>query len=247
MYRGGASLGCTPVKWAVVAPPGSTWEADLVSVLGDLFEHEVVCAHAPDDLRGADCVALCGDEGWCGTLVAQAMAAETLGRAVVQYAEDGLVLAIGEGFGAACGLGLLPGRVVDNVPAGFIGRMVELRVESVANAWAERAMVGDTWKMPLRTTAGRFVAEEPELDRLERDGLVLLRYVKNPNGSARDIAAIMSPSRSVLGVAVHPENVVDASLIEVQWPGLDSGRVLFDSIADWVEEGLRRGSVESQR
>lgn len=235
------------MKWAVVAPPGSTWESDFVSVLRDLFEHEVVCAHAPEELRGADCVALSGDDAWCDTLVAQAVAAETLGRAVVQYAADGLVLAIGEGFGAACGLGLLPGRVVENEPEGFIGRMVGLRVDSVANAWAERAMVGDTWRMPLRTAAGRFAAEEPELDRLERDGLVLLRYEQNPNGSARDIAAIMNPSRNVLGIAVHPENVVDASLVQVQWPGLDSGRVLFDSIADWVEEGLRRGSVESQR
>ncbi len=236
------------MKWAVVAPPGSTWESDLVSVLRDLFEHDVVRAYEPDAIRGTDCVALCGDEAWCGAFASQAIAAGTLGRAVVEHAAaGGLTLATGAGFGAACSLGLLPGRLVANEPAGFVGRMVALRVEGVANAWAERAMVGDVWRMPVRTATGRYVAEDSELDRLERDGLVLLRYVDNPNGSSRDIAAVMGPRRNVLGIAVHPENVVDASLVEVQWPGLDSGRLFFESISDWVEDGAHRGSIESQR
>lgn len=235
------------MRWAIVAPPGSTWETDLVSVLRDLFEHDVVCARESADLATAECVALAGDEPWRDAFVAQARAAGTLGRAVVQHASDGLVLAIGAGFGAACALDLLPGELVRNEPEGFIGRMVGLRVEGVGNPWAERAMVGDVWRMPLRTATGCYRADDAQLDRLERDGLVLLRYETNPIGSARDIAAIMSPARNVLGIAVHPENVVDASLVEVQWPGLDSGRVLFDSVSDWVEEGLRRGSIESQR
>lgn len=230
-----------------MAPPGSSWESDLGSVLRDLFEHDVVFAREASDLSAVDCIALAGDDAWRDAFVAQARAAETLARAVVEYAREGLLLAIGAGFGAVCALDLLPGELTENEPEGFVGRMVGLRVEGVGNPWAERAMVGDTWRMPLRSAAARYQAEENELDRLERDGLVLLRYEVNPSGSAREIAAIMSPGRNVLGIAVHPENVVDASLVEAQWPGLDSGRILFDSIADWVEEGLRRGSIESQR
>ena len=56
-----------------------------------------------------------------------------------------------------------------------------------------------------------------------------------------------SPGHNVLGIALHPENVVDASLVEPQWPGLESGRVLFESIVDWVESGVHHGVVESER
>ncbi|MDG2305981.1 MAG: phosphoribosylformylglycinamidine synthase subunit PurQ [Candidatus Binatia bacterium] len=236
------------MRWALVAPPGSSWESDFVAVLRDLFEHRVVCAREPTDLRDVDCVALCGDETWARTFVSQAVAAGTLGRAVAEHAsEGGLLLAIGAGFGAACSLGLLPGRLVPNEPEGFLGRMLPLRVEGVANAWAERAMVGDVWRLPVRSAAARFVAAKSELDQLDRDGLVLLRFTEDAVGSDRDIAAIMSPRRNVLGIAVHPENVVDASLVEPQWPGLDSGRILFESIADWVDVGAHRGSIESER
>lgn len=236
------------MKWAVVAPPDSSWESDLVAVLRDLLEHDVVAATSARELESADCVVLSGDGSWCDAVVAQAVAAETLGRALVEHAgRDRLLLGIGAGFGAACALGLLPGRLVPNEPSGFLGRMVSLRVEGVANPWAERAVVGDTWQMPLRSAAARFVAEDRVLDRLERDGRILLRYVRNPVGAARDIAGVMSPTGNVLGLAVHPENVVDASLVEAEWPGLESGRVLFESIADWVDGGVRRGSVESQR
>lgn len=235
------------MRWIVVAPEDSTWESDLTSVLRDLFEHQVGVAREPADLGGADAVVLCGDHAWADHFVSQSVAAQTLERAVVEYAQDGgLVLAVGSGFAVACALGLLPGRLERNEPEGFLARMVSLRVESVANPWAERATVGDVWHMPVRTRSGRFVATKAELDELERDGRILLRYVVNPVGASRDIAAIMNRRSNVLGISVHPENVVDASLVEAQWPGLDSGRVLFDSVADWVETGARR-AIESER
>ena len=36
-----------------------------------------------------------------------------------------------------------------------------------------------------------------------------LRYAANPNGSARDIAGILSANRRVLGLMPHPERAVD--------------------------------------
>ncbi len=236
------------MKWSILAPGDTRWLSDMAAVLGDLLDHEVVEATTPRVLSSVDGVVLCGDETWRKKIVAEAVAAGTLARAAVEYARDGgLLLAIGSGFGAACNLGLLPGDVLENQPGGFLSRMVGLRVEGIANPWAQRAMVGDVWEMPVRSEASRFVAPGADLDQLERDGLILLRYVDNPNGSARDIAAIMNRRRNVLGIAPHPENVVDASLVEPQWPGLESGRVFFESVADWVDEGAHRGPAESQR
>lgn len=236
------------MKWAIAAPPDSAWGSDLVAVLRDLLEHEVRLAESEDDLRGVDAVALSGDEAWCAALATEAMAAGTLGRGLADYARDGgLLLAIGAGFAAACALGLLPGELLRNEPEGFVCRMVGLRVQGIANPWAQRAVVGDLWRLPVRTACGRYRAEGAVLDQLERDGLVLLRYEENPTGSERDIAAVMNRRRNVLGITVHPENVVDASLVDPQWPGLDSGRILLESLAGWVEEGFHRGAVESSR
>ena len=46
----------------------------------------------------------------------------------------------------------------------------------------------------------------------------------NPNGSARDIAGILSETRTVLGMMPHPERLSDPAL------GGNDGRVLFDHL-----------------
>ena len=55
-----------------------------------------------------------------------------------------------------------------------------------------------------------------------------MRYAKgeNPNGSARDIAGILSEKRNVLGLMPHPERVVDKVL------GGTDGRALFQSLIE---------------
>jgi len=44
---------------------------------------------------------------------------------------------------------------------------------------------------------------------LEGEGRVAFRYAENPNGSARDIAGILSENRRVLGLMPHPERAID--------------------------------------
>ena len=55
---------------------------------------------------------------------------------------------------------------------------------------------------------------------------VMFRYKDNPNGSARDIAGILSEKRNVLGLMPHPERVVEAAL------GGTDGRALFKSLIE---------------
>ena len=82
---------------------------------------------------------------------------------------------------------------------------------------------------------GNYFADDATLDRLEGDGLVALRYATptgeatpeaNRNGSARNIAGILSPNLRVLGLMPHPENQVDPAI-----DGTD-GLPLFQSLAD---------------
>jgi len=69
------------------------------------------------------------------------------------------------------------------------------------------------------------VADEPTLDRLEGEGLVVARYVDdNPNGSLRDIAGISNERGNVVGLMPHPEHAVDPLL------GPTGGRALFESV-----------------
>ncbi len=60
---------------------------------------------------------------------------------------------------------------------------------------------------------GNYFADDATLDRLEGEGLVAFRYATpagevtaaaNRNGSARNIAGILSPNLRVLGLMPHP-------------------------------------------
>ena len=49
-----------------------------------------------------------------------------------------------------------------------------------------------------------------DLERLEKDGRVAVRYVDgNPNGSLRDIAGVTSEDGRIVGLMPHPEHAVE--------------------------------------
>src|SRR5215470_16032150 len=79
---------------------------------------------------------------------------------------------------------------------------------------------------------GRYV--HPDVDRLEKEGLVVFRYVTpdgrltaeaNPNGSIANIAGVTNARGNVVGLMPHPERAVEALLGE----GGEDGRRLFES------------------
>jgi phosphoribosylformylglycinamidine (FGAM) synthase-like amidotransferase family enzyme len=53
---------------------------------------------------------------------------------------------------------------------------------------------------------------------------VAFRYVDNPNGSARDIAGILSRERNVMGMMPHPERACDPLM------GSTDGLGIFESM-----------------
>jgi len=75
---------------------------------------------------------------------------------------------------------------------------------------------------------GNYFSDEETLSRLEGENRIAFRYVEgeNPNGSAHNIAGILSEKRNVLGMMPHPERVCDAAL------GGTDGRGLFQSLLE---------------
>ncbi len=82
---------------------------------------------------------------------------------------------------------------------------------------------------------GNYFADDATLDRLEGEGLVAFRYVDahgepteaaNRNGSARNIAGVLSPNLRVCGLMPHPEDLVDPLM------GGTDGLPMFESLAE---------------
>ena len=101
-----------------------------------------------------------------------------------------------------------------------------MQARGKVQAWLDGAPMADKGE-------GRFVADAPTLDRLERDGRIVFRYVgHNPNGALRDIAGITNEGRNVLGMMPHPERAAESLL------GSTDGAALFGRPGPQVAEAL---------
>ena len=64
--------------------------------------------------------------------------------------------------------------------------------------------------IPVAHHDGNYFADDATLNTLEGEGRVGFRYAsgQNPNGSARDIAGILSENGRILGMMPHPERAI---------------------------------------
>jgi len=216
------------IRFGVVRFPGSCDDVDALGAaqrVGDA----VVLWHAERDLRGADVVVIPGGFSYGDYLRAGAIArfAPVMGE-VIEFAHaGGLVLGICNGFQVLCEAGLLPGALLPNVSLRFVCRQVKLEVVNSHTPFTCACESGGTLSIPVKHTTGRYYAPEAELDRLEAEERVLLRYAPghNPNGSLRDVAGVMNDTGNVFGLMPHPEHAVDALT------GSTDGLGIFESMA----------------
>jgi phosphoribosylformylglycinamidine synthase I len=216
------------VIWGVVQFPGSCDERDALAAAGLVGEARMLW-HADDELDGVDAVVVPGGFSYGDYLRAGALARfSPLMEAVGKFAADGgPVLGICNGFQVLCEAGLLPGALLTNEEIRFVCRQVDLVVENDSSAFTSQMRAGDRLSIPVKHQEGRYFAPWAMLDELEARGQVALRYAPghNPNGSARDIAAVTNVAGNVLGLMPHPEHAVD------ELTGSTDGLRLFESAA----------------
>jgi phosphoribosylformylglycinamidine synthase len=216
------------VRIGVITFPGSLDDVDAARAVRLAGAEPVVLWHADSDLQGVDAVVLPGGFSYGDYLRAGAIAARApMMRDVVERARRGMpVLGICNGFQVLCEAGLLPGALTRNSHLHFRNRDQRLRIERADTAWTSDYAEGQEIVVPVKNGEGRYVAAPADLERLEGEGRVAVRYVGgNPNGSLRDIAGVTSEDGRVVGLMPHPEHAVE----DLTGPGTD-GLGFFTSV-----------------
>jgi phosphoribosylformylglycinamidine synthase subunit PurQ / glutaminase len=200
------------VRIGVITFPGSLDDVDAARAVRLAGAEPVALWHASHDLQGVDAVVLPGGFSYGDYLRAGAIAARApMMRDVVDRARDGMpVLGICNGFQVLCEAGLLPGALTRNSHLHFRNRDQVLRIERADTAWTASYEAGQRIVVPVKNGEGRYVAAPADLERLEAEGRVAVRYVDgNPNGSSNDIAGVTSENGRVVGLMPHPEHAVE--------------------------------------
>lgn len=198
---------------AIIVFPGSNCDSDAAAALERVGgKKPTMCWHKDSELPvRLDCVWLPGGFSHGDYLRAGAIAARApIMRAVADFAKHGgLVIGVCNGFQILTEAGLLPGALLGNSTGRFICRDVPLAVENANTAFTRAFRETRETAMPIAHAGGRYVATDHELDVLQGEGRVVLRYLDNPNGSARDIAGIVDSRGNVMGLMPHPERAAD--------------------------------------
>lgn len=127
-----------------------------------------------------------------------------------------LILGICNGFQVLVNFGLLPGSLTYNDCGNFQTRWVNLKVNKNSPCVFTKGI--KFLRLPVRNGEGKFWALPEELDRIERNNLVVVKYASkdgllaqekfpaNSSGSLRDIAGTTDNTGQVFGLMPHPED-----------------------------------------
>ena len=227
------------MRSAILIFPGSNCDRDMMVAVEQITgRRPALVWHKQSELDPVDIVIIpggfsFGDYLRCGALAARAPAME----AVIDHASrGGAVLGVCNGFQILLETGLLPGTLVRNSGLKFVCHETRLAVqETIETPLLSDLATGTELVIPVAHNEGNYFADEALLDSLEQGGQVALRYVENdparvanPNGSARDIAGILSANGRVMGMMPHPERAMGNGHAS------DDGRKFLTSILEGV-------------
>ncbi len=216
----------------VVTFPGSLDDRDALRAVRYLGASSVSVWHGDEALPPVDALILPGGFSYGDYLRTGAIArfARVMDAVTAFARAGGPVLGICNGFQILCEAGLLPGALIRNRSLAFVCRVVHLRTENPDSGfddWPD----GQVLQMPVKHGEGQFVASPRDVERLEANGQVVLRYCApggqvseefNPNGATNGIAGIRNEPGNVVGLMPHPEHAVDPDV------GPTGGQVVFE-------------------
>lgn len=230
------------VKFGVVLFPGSNSDYDAFYVAHDIVEQEArFIWHKESSLGDVDVVIIPGGFAHGDYLRCGAIARfSPIMKDVIRFAnEGGLVIGFCNGFQILCESGLLPGALMRNASLRFVCKQTILRVEHIDTPFTYTMQPKELLSIPVAHGEGNYYASQEELDALEANNQVILRYVDeageateaaNPNGSARNIAGIINEQGNVLGMMPHPERCAEKLLI-----GSGEGVKIFESMVAYLQ------------
>ncbi|MFZ5668961.1 MAG: phosphoribosylformylglycinamidine synthase subunit PurQ [Pseudomonadota bacterium] len=215
------------MKAAVIVFPGSNCDRDCkVAIERSTGASVEMVWHKETALpAGLDLIVLPGGFSFGDYLRCGAMAALSPVMAEVIAAANRGVATVGicNGFQILCEARLLPGALLRNEGLKYVCKPVALEVTNAQTRFTAGYQGRREVTMTVGNGEGNYFADAATLDRLEGEGQVVFRYRDNPNGSARDIAAIVNPAGNVLGMMPHPDRAFEADLTSAD------GAILFQS------------------
>lgn len=216
------------MKTAVIVFPGSNCDRDAQVALRQASGQEPAMVWHKDGTipDGTDLVMVPGGFSYgdylrCGAMAANSPVIEQLHA----HAErGGYILGVCNGFQILCETGLLPGALMRNTSLDFVCKPQTLKIETANSAFTSAYGSTTEVSIPIAHHDGNYVADADTLEALESEGRVAFRYVGNPNGSARDIAGVISSNGRILGMMPHPERAIGGH------EGGTDGVALFESL-----------------
>ena len=232
------------MRFGVVVFPGTWSDCDFHYVISEVLHQPVKYVwHRERDLADLDCVVLPGGFSYGDYLRAGAVA----GRSpVVEALRDfiargGYVLGSCNGFQILCEAGLLPGALMRNECLQYRCQSTHLVVDNVETVFSRGLRPGRVLTMPISHGEGKYHADAEALRTLKAGNQIVFRYAEadgrvtraaNPNGSLENIAGIVNPEGTVLGLMPRPERAAETAM------GSADGLLLFQSLlGSLVEDG----------
>lgn len=220
------------MKTAVIVFPGSNCDRDAQVALKQATGTEPAMVWHKDGTipDGTDIVMVPGGFSYGDYLRCGAIAGNSpvISQLLAHAERGGYVLGVCNGFQILCETGLLPGALIRNASLNFVCKPQALKVENANSAFTSSYAGNTDITIPVAHHDGNYVADEDTLDTLENEGRVAFRYAGNPNGSARDIAGILSENGRILGMMPHPERAIGGH------EGGADGAAMFESLTGAV-------------
>jgi phosphoribosylformylglycinamidine synthase len=232
------------MKFAIVVFPGSNCDHDAyhatTAVIGQQAE---LIWHKDTDLKGADAVILPGGFAHGDYLRTGAIArfSPIMKQVEAFAAAGGPVVGFCNGFQILLEAGLLEGAMLRNRSLQYRCEHVHVRVERTDTPWTTLCQAGQVLRIPIAHGEGNYFAAPEVVERLEKNGQVIFRYVTaagettddaNPNGSLHSIAGICNERRNVVALMPHPERACEPVL------GSGDGKIVLDSVVASLRAGV---------
>ena len=106
----------------------------------------------------------------------------------------------------------MPGVLSTNKHLNFLCGDVDLKISSSKGGWFPNDKETAHITLPIAHGEGRYYCDQETYKELLDNDLIALKYLKNPNGSAWDIAGITNLKGNVLGLMPHPERACDKTV-----------------------------------